>query len=245
MKKILLSHKNLEDKTQIPLVKSNEKLMAPLILVVFLIAILFSFAIGFFLGKSLNQTKTPLPSPVTQVSPTLTPIAYTPNPTSISQEIKLTTEYPTPKPAPTPAPKTFEEEEKSLRKVIATFEMYIGTRNTAGALTLFTAPKTESAKKKYKEIHDKNLPYGLKGWSFQDNYTNGKYLLIVKEIENGYLTSVTEWRTNNEYAKIVYLEIVRDKNAENGFLIDRYYTSDYYEQRNNLGEEIKYQGFEF
>jgi hypothetical protein len=83
MKKILLSHKNLEDKTQIPLVKSNEKLMAPLILVVFLIAILFSFAIGFFLGKSLNQTKAPLPSPVTQVSPTATLIpTATPDPTA-------------------------------------------------------------------------------------------------------------------------------------------------------------------
>ena len=68
---------------QIPPTNSKEKSRTPLILVVFLIAILFSFALGFFLGKSLNQTKAPLPSPVTQVSPTATLIpTATPDPTA-------------------------------------------------------------------------------------------------------------------------------------------------------------------
>jgi len=68
---------------QIPPTNSNEKSRTSLILVGFLIAILFSFALGFFLGKSLNQTKAPLPSPVTQVSPTATLIpTATPDPTA-------------------------------------------------------------------------------------------------------------------------------------------------------------------
>lgn len=132
-----------------------------------------------------------------------------------------------------------------MRKTIAGFEMYIGVRNTAGALTFFTPPQTQSAKKKYEEIRSTNLPFSLKSWSFSSCETP-PYMLVVEKIKNGYRTTVLEGRKYSEddvrFTSVV-LELVRDESKENGFAIDRYYTSQYSYQ-NNLGEEIKCQGFD-
>jgi len=146
---------------------------------------------------------------------------------------------PTSEPSPTPTVRSFEEEENFMRKTLAGFEMYIGGRNTAGALSFFTPPQTDLAKKKYSDIRTKNLPFGLTSWSFVMD-SNGK--LSTEEIKDGYRVRVSECRTNGSACSILFIELVRDDSAENNFSVSRYYTTAYAYQ-NNLGEEIKYQGF--
>jgi hypothetical protein len=182
-----------------------------------------------------SSNSLPTPSPVSSFFP-----VYTSSPSPVLTSKPLSTLTPT----PTPVKRSFDEEEKLMRKTLAGFEMYIGTRNTAGALTFFTPPKTDLGKQKLAEIKTKNLPYGLNAWEFVED---SNYKLVAEEINNGYRVRMKEYRTNNNESgnfTIVGIELVRDSKAENGFSIDRYYTSQYFYQ-NNLGEEIKYQGFQF
>ena len=160
-----------------------------------------------------------------------------------SSPIPVITNIPQPTniPTATPEPKSFEEEERLMRKTLAGFEMYIGTSNTAGALSFFTPPQTDQAKEKYDNIQSKNLPYTLKSWSMvQDS----NYVLAVENIKNGYRVRMIECRSNSDTCPLLFIELVRTDYSENGFSVDRYYTSEYMYQ-NNLGEEIKYQGFGF
>jgi len=180
---------------------------------------------------SLQETPQTTPSPTTSPIPTSPPIPTTslsPSPTN------------TPTPTPTPTQRPFAEEEKLMRKTLAGFEMFIANSNTAGALTFFTPPTTNEAKEKLKNIQAKDLPFALKSWSF---VTDNNYILVTEEIKGGYRVRMTECRTNTTSCPILFLELVRDESAENGFSVDRYYDTSYAYQ-NNLGEEIKYQGFD-
>lgn len=191
-------------------------------------------------NSSINELKQKLSNEVATSAPTQ-------KPTSTTKPTTQPTTKPTPKvtnsptSTPSPAPKPFAEEESMMRKTIAGFEMYIGTGNTAGALTFFTAPKTASAKARYEEIKGKNLPYGLKSWTY---VTDSNSVLAVETINGGYKVRMNECRSNSSSCLSLTLEMVRDSKAENGFMIERYYGSEYMYQ-NNLGEEIKYKGFSF
>ena len=166
-----------------------------------------------------------------------------PKASNTTEPTPTATQKPTPSwtPIPTPTPRPFAEEEKMMRKTLAGFEMYVGTGNTAGALTFFTPPQTSNAKDKYEEIRRKNLPYTLKSWSY---VTDNNYLLISEAINGGYKVRMTECRSSSESCTTLILEMVRNDNAENGFMIERYYGTEHAYQ-NNLGEEIKYNGFAF
>lgn len=209
----------------------RQKGFAPILILVVLALV---GIIGAYYYGSQKGNAAPSPSPIalatsTPTSKTPTPKVLTPAPTFV----------PTTEPTPTPIVRSFEEEERLMRETLAGFDMYIGAKNTAGALSFFTLPKTESAKAKLNEIRSKNLPYGIKSWSFSWD-SNG--LLLTEEIKGGYKVHMTECRTNSDSCLITIIELVRDESAENGFSVDRYYTSAYAYQ-NNLGEEIKYQGF--
>lgn len=209
------------------------------ILVIMTILIILSFLLSGFLiyqNSKLRQEINTQPQNTDRntISPTLSPTS-----TSTSTPKDLITPIPTSKPTSTPTIRSFEEEEELMRKTLAGFEMYIGARNTAGALSFFTPPKTDSAKEKYESIRTKNLPDGLKSWGMVTN-TYGK--LAVEEIKGGYRARVNECKINSSSCSLLFLELVRDDSAENSFSVDRYYTSSYGYQ-NNLGEEIKYQGF--
>jgi len=200
-----------------------------LLLVVAIIAI-----VGFVVYQNTQLRSSILELKNTVANNNKLPATNTPKPTATN----LAT--PTASPSPTPSPKSFEEEEILMRKTLAGFEMYIGASNTAGALSFFTPPKSTSAKERYENIRSKNLPYGLKSWSFVVDYSQK---LAVEEVKGGYRVRVNECRTNGT-CLILFFDLIRDLGAENGFLVDRYYTSQYAYQ-NNLGEEIKYQGFGF
>lgn len=195
----------------------------------------------FIYSQDLKTRKfiTASPSPTEEslsVAETPTPVAsaktITPKPTA--------TVTPTPSPSPTLSPRPFAEEEPLMRKTIAGFEMYIGTSNTAGALTFFTPPVGDAAKAKLEQIRTKNLPYRLYSWKMvtdaEDRY------LRTQEINGGYKIQVIECRTNGASCTGLYLELVRNDKAENYFSVERYY-EDTYLYQNNLGEDIKYQGF--
>jgi hypothetical protein len=167
---------------------------------------------------------TPTPSPVTPPTPTLDPTPATVTPS------------PTPEPTPT---LSFTEEEKLLRKTLAGFEMYVSNSNTAGALTFFTKAVSQSAKDKYESIKSKDLPFKLTSWRFVDDSTN---TLITEKITNGYSVRMVECRDNQTSCSVLFIELVRNDQAENGFSINRYYDTTY-QYQNNLGEDIKYQGF--
>lgn len=195
-------------------------------------------------GIQIGKNQTTNQQPVI-VQPTISPTqTLTITPTDIPETITpITSASPTattaPTPTPTPTPRPFSDEEKLMRKTLAGFEMYVANGNTAGALTFFTPPLTDKAKEKYNDIHTKNLPFTLKSWSFVENSDN---LLAVEEIKGGYRVRMSECRSNTTSCPILFLELVRNETAENGFLIDRYYDTTYMYQ-NNLGETIKYQGF--
>lgn len=203
-----------------------------------LIVIAGSIFAGIQIGKKQTSYREPVivqpsisPSQVLTISPTKTIVTSTPTPTS--------SPTPTTTQTPTPTPRPFSEEEKLLRKTLAGFEMYIGNGNTAGALTFFTPPQTVKAKEKYDSIRMKNLSFTLKSWSFIEN---SSYQLVTEEIKGGYRVRMNECRTNSTSCSLLFIELFRSDVAENGFLIDRYYDTTYSNQ-NNLGEEIKYQGF--
>jgi hypothetical protein len=141
---------------------------------------------------------------------------------------------------PTPTARPWVKEEELLRKTVAGFEMYVGNSNTAGALTFFTPPISDSAKLKFNSIKAKDLPFRLTSWSF---IWDANQMLAAEEIKNGYRVRTSECRTTNQNCLIYFIELVRSNEAENGFSVDRYYRSQYGYQ-NNLGEEIKYDGFE-
>lgn len=162
----------------------------------------------------------------------------TSTPVIISTPTLKPTLSPTLSPTPIPTPKPFAEEERLIRKTLTGFEQYIGGRNTAGALTFFTPPISTQAKAKYESIRTQNLPFGLRGWSYVMDLSGR---LDVEEIKNGYKVRVIESRTDGSDS-ILTFEMIRDEKMENGFAVDRYYTTRYMYQ-NNLGEEIKYQGF--
>lgn len=212
------------------------------VLIEVVVAILVVAAIlGYVLNKNTNSRKeeSSISSVSLKPSPTQPQKTNLPSPTPTMKPTPILTLIPTL--TPTPTPKSFEEEEKLMRKTLAGFEMYIGVKNTAGALSFFTPPQTASAKAKYEEIRTKNLPFGLRSWSFVED---SNYKLFAETLNNGYRVRVNECRTNSDYCTLLYFELVRNPEAENGFLVDRYYTSAYAYQ-NNLGEEIKYQGFGF
>lgn len=209
----------------------RQKGFAPILIIVILALV---GIIGAYYYETQKGNAVPIPSLAPMATSTPTP--KTPAP-KVSTSVP--TSIPTTEPTPTPVVRSFEEEEKLMRETLAGFDMYIGTKNTAGALSFFTPPKTDSAKAKLNEIRSKNLPYGIKSWSFSWD-SNG--LLLAEEIKGGYKVRMTECRTNSDSCLITIIELVRDESAENGFSVDRYYTSAYAYQ-NNLGEEIKYQGF--
>lgn len=215
----------------------QQKGFAP-VLVLVLVASLA--ALFYFYSKDLEIKKisvvTPVPEETEFATPTQTPLK-TPTPAP-SQKPTAT---PTITPSPTPTPRPFADEETSMRKTLAGFEMFIGTSNTAGALTFFTPPVSDSAKVKYQEIRTKNLPYRLNSWRFVMDNNN---ILIAETFKDGYKVRVSECRTNSTTCSTLTFELARDVSAENGFKVDRYYGTDYSYQ-NNLGEEIKYAGFGF
>lgn len=212
------------------------------ILIEVVVAILVvAVILGYFLSKNTNSQKKESSISVASLKPSPTQPQKTNFPSSIPTIKPTPVLTPTPISTSTPTPRSFEEEEKLMRKTLAGFEMYIGVKNTAGALSFFTPPKTASAKAKYEEIRTKNLPFGLRSWSFVED---SNYKLVAEPLNNGYRVRVNECRTNSDSCTILYFELVRNQEAENGFLVDRYYTSAYGYQ-NNLGEEIKYQGFGF
>jgi hypothetical protein len=223
-----------------PIPASTQTNLAKIILLSLLGLIIVAGAVlaGIQIGKNQTTYQQPVvvqptisPTQLPTISPTDIPETTTPA-VSIPPSVATT-------PSPSPTPRPFSEEEKLMRKILAGFEMYVANGNTAGALTFFTPPLTEKAKEKYEYIHTKNLLFTLKSWSFvQDS----NYLLGVEEIKGGYRVRTIECRSNTTYCPTLFLELVRDETAENGFLIDRYYDTTYSYQ-NNLGEEIKYQGF--
>lgn len=206
-----------------------------ILLSVIIIALLIG-VLGFFVYQNIQLQK----GGSNTVSPSVSPTA-TLAPTSKPAMTPPVTVVPTSKSTPTPIARSFKEEEILMRRTLAGFEMYIGGRNTAGALSFFTPPQTNSAKKVYEDIRTKNLSFGLTSWSFVMD-SNG--ILSTEETKGGYRVRIYECRTNNSSCPILFLELVRDEKAENYFSIDRYYTTAYSYQ-NNLGEEIKYQGFGF
>ncbi|KKR40546.1 hypothetical protein A2594_02535 [Candidatus Woesebacteria bacterium RIFOXYD1_FULL_41_28] len=188
-----------------------------------------AYYFGMMEGNSLPVT-IQTPSPVATSTPNATPTSKISIPTP--------TVKPTPTPTATPVVRSFEEEEMSMRKTLAGFEMYIGAKNTAGALSFFTPAQTSSAKAKYESIRTKNLSFGLQSWQFVED---SNYKLAVETINGGYRVRVYECRTDGT-CPVLFFELVRNDSAENHFSVDRYYTASYSYQ-NNLGEEIKYQGF--
>lgn len=202
-----------------------------IVIVLALAGIAGAYYFGMKEGNPLS-VPTQTPSPAATGTPNATPTSKITIPSPTVKPVLTAT------PTSTPVARSFEEEEMSMRKTLAGFEMYIGTKNTAGALSFFTPAQTSSAKAKYESIRTKNLSFGLQSWRFIEDI-NGK--LSVEEIKGGFRVRVSECRTDNT-CPILFFELVRDNSAENYFSVDRYYTSAYAYQ-NNLGEEIKYQGF--
>jgi hypothetical protein len=190
-------------------------------------------------GSVTVKTLSPSPTFEATVVPRATAFS---SPSPSFKPAKTLTPTPSMTPSPTPSPRSFEEEEASMRKTIAGFEMYIGTSNTAGALTFFTLPVSDSAKAKLNEIRSKNLPYRLNSWKMVRD-ANDQYL-STQPINGGFKVQVIECRTNSTSCITVNLELVRNEEAENKFSVSRYYDNSYIYQ-NNLGEDIKYQGFSF
>ena len=187
-------------------------------------------------NDTIKEIKTSISNNLVATSPPVTKTAsplLTPSPTVTKTPMSSDT------PTSTPSPKTFEEEERLMRRTIAGFEMYVAGSNTAGALSFFTPPQTSQAKTKYEEIRTQNLPFTLKSWSFVED---GAGLLATEDLKGGYRVRMKECRSNSNTCPLLFLEMVRSDQAENGFMVDRYYTTEYAYQ-NNLGEEIKYQGF--
>lgn len=222
-----------------PILNTESKFNPRLLIILASVVIVVSVYIGIQIGKkqipqnnliSIIPTSTPIPT--STIVPTITPtIVSTIIPTRVPSPVMTI--------IPTVTPKTFEQEEKLLRKTLAGFEGYIGNGNTTGALTFFTPALTASAKQKYEAIRTKNLQFTLKSWSF---VVSDNYLVETEEIKDGYRVRINECRSNNINCPILYVELVRNEKAENGFLISRYYDQSFAYQ-NNLGEEIKYQGF--
>lgn len=213
------------------------------ILLLVLLGLIIS-AISVYIGIQIGKNQSPGQKSIV-VLPTVSSIpTITITPTKISDNLTPTLIIPTIvtiTPTATSTPKTFSEEEKLMRKTLAGFEMYIGNANTAGALTFFTPPITAKAKQTFENIRTKNLSFTLKSWSFvEDN----SYQLLTEEINGGYRIRMVECRTNTTSCPTFFIELIRNESAENGFLINRYYDTTYSYQ-NNLGEEIKYQGFGF
>jgi hypothetical protein len=195
--------------------------------------IILGICVGIFMPRFFDKppiADVPIvPTPVATLAPSVAP-----TPTIATAVIVKT-----PTLTETPVQRSFTEEEKLMRKTLAGFEMYVGTSNTSGALSFFTPAVSAAAKQKYDTIRTKILPFTLKSWSF---VMNGNDVLATEEIKGGYRVRMTECRSDNPNCSIYFLEMVRNESAENGFSVDRYYSTSYMYQ-NNLGEEIKYQGF--
>lgn len=215
-----------------PILPSSKAKKTLLIIFLGIILITASVYVGIKIGKNqvLDQ-KSIVAIPTIQTTPSVVP-TVTITPTKVDEELV---------PTITSIPKTFSEEENLMRKTLAGFEMYIGNANTAGALNFFTPPITDKAKQTFENIRTKNLSFTLKSWSFVED---SKYQILTEEINGGYRVRMVECRTNTTSCPTFFIELIRDESAENGFLIDKYYDATY-SNHNNLGEEIKYQGFGF
>ncbi len=190
-------------------------------------------------NRALEEMKSKLNSDRIVITSPTPSVSNSQQPTLVMTQKLTPSRVPSPTTAAAPTPRPFAEEEKMMRKTLAGFEMYISSGNMAGALTFFTQPQTSSAKANFNEIRGKNLPFTLNSWSFvEDN----NYLLVSEAINGGYKVRMTECRSNSGSCDTLIVEIVRNERAENGFMIERYYGTQYMYQ-NNLGEEIKYQGF--
>ena len=165
------------------------------------------------IDSPVNQVPTTLPTQVDIIDPT-TP----PTPTTASTRS-----------TPTPKPTAVINEITLVRRLIANFEKFNATKNTAGCLDFFTPPVTSEDKEKLSQIRSTNLPYAVSSWKFS---ASDDHYLLNKKDDNLYQVIMVENRDGVLTNLIVEVTRVGDD-----FLIDRYY------EAGQSSGNLKYQGF--
>ena len=168
------------------------------------------------------------PTPTSYIITPTTPLTVTPTNTP-----KITpSNTPIITNTPTPSPINIAEDAKLIRNLIAEFQKYNGTKNTAGALNFFTPPTTNEDKIKLSQIRTKNLNYTINNWYY---YANKDEDIFTNPTQSGYKILLNEGRDGVQRSLV--MELVK---VGNNYFIDRYY---HHEAILNT-TSIKYQGFD-